>query len=761
MKIPRKVQFKKRKFASVQQAESNHQKISWSGTFLSNVALVVKSVFRVKECEASGCTRACEQLLGFPVKWSQNCRYHNETYTYPCEDEISPLQVPRCGATVSEINEFKSWVTYRQDPSFANMRPFLAHLKLKKSGLKLTFINTVTDVVENVGTACMSHVFDMVLCPIISKMVFTGLGMQWRWSQAIEELQEKVLKTTGESHTSYDINWKGNLRGKSKRIYCTVFWCTRYILDVIKCASIYNIMDTFYDWLKFEGASTSNHDQSEVIFVLASMGYQVNFLIRQIVAHACTTSLTKTCEFASCSYRGKGPLFLATKYPQMNEVLSMMMRYGLFPSKLSSSEMVPNLCAEEFLALIERGSTIETVENYVEKMFNHFTTSPKGALECCEGFVPLIFWEGQLLLLPFFYLAFIGHVSKWILCCFNKGGPFEFQVMRCTNQNKKKLHLVQRCDGRNIVTASPSSFSPSFDLFDKKFEVKGVNIGQFFFASDDHRNEILTLPNKISQAGIFNFNAADGLDFRRAMLLDGVDRIVELVTIGRAIVSDLRHDKESVMKCREKVLECLYAVIEVIVGGDSNNEEDDEAVVDTACVYNDDHLEVGNSRRKSFVVDCAMVQRNQEQSKVVEAQHPNNDEATDDDDEATDDDDDVDFRTIYNAKFLRGKQEWVPQTQKQFLVQQRMNEAEATVIEVSGNDVSSTENEQHSDYDQAARDDDIANRVEVPATSLTINEVGNSSPLLEEMTADALVDLVFDDTEKLENIVLDGNEFVF
>lgn len=136
----------------------------------------------------------------------------------------------------------------------------------------------------------------------------------------------------------------------------------------------------------------------------------------------------------------------------------------------------------------------------------------------------------------------------------------------------------------------------------------------------------------------------------------------------------------------------MYAVIEVIVGGDRNN-EDDEAVVDTACVYNDDHLEVGNSRRKSCVIDCA--QRNQEQSKVVEAQHPNNDEATDDDDEATDnddeatddddevtddDDDDVDFRTIYNAKFLRGKQEWVPQTQKQFLVQQRMDEAEATVI---------------------------------------------------------------------------------
>lgn len=55
----------------------------------------------------------------------------------------------------------------------------------------------------------------------------------------------------------------------------------------------------------------------------------------------------------------------------------------------------------------------------------------------------------------------------------------------------------------------------------------------------------------------------------------------------------------------------------------------------------------------------------------------------------------------------------------------------------------------------------MANRVEVPATSLTINEVGNSSPLLEEMTADALVDLVFDDTEKLEDIVLDGDEFVF
>jgi len=85
------VQFKKRKFASVQQAESNHQKISWSGPFLSNVALVVKSVFRVKECEVSGCTRASEQLLGFPVIWSQKCRRHNDTHTAPCEDKISPL----------------------------------------------------------------------------------------------------------------------------------------------------------------------------------------------------------------------------------------------------------------------------------------------------------------------------------------------------------------------------------------------------------------------------------------------------------------------------------------------------------------------------------------------------------------------------------------------------------------------------------------------------------------------------------------------
>lgn len=692
--IPRKPQFKYKKLQSHVEAteiprqvpfqQHNFSQVS-RPSLLSDVALVVGDLFNLKTCKVAACESSRR-------KQSKLCRFHDGTLTGPCE--TSNIAQPHVqGFIVSKLKELDSWKAYLRRPSRKNLSNFLVESGISVSSLQLSFQNTVNDAMASDGSASVSRIIDMLLCPIIGKYVLKRLDISWTWSSDLKVFVDKLLNTEGEQHTKYMVCFNRKNLNNSRK-YADALWCIRFIADAVKGSNALQYLDTLKDWLKLEG--TSDHDDRKVICVLGSMAYQVNYFARQIMAHGCATSISPTSEFLSTEFRRKLPLFIAVKYAQVHFMTSLVMRVGLFPClKTLSLEPLSNLVSpssEEFVKLLHlpKSSTQQkvAVETYVAMMFSHMTYTVRGAAQSCELFLPLIFWDKELLLLPFFYLAFIGYVKKCVLSPLNKGGPFELLLLRATKKTKKQKDLVmvrkRDEDSDDLQKVHPDTILPFFGLNDKTFIVDSTIVSDCFFASDGRRKEILALPTlDMPRAGVFVLDAKVGLLDLSFYRWSMDQRYAFMANNCAAIVAELRCNIGAGRTVKENLIAPLNELLEILVASaGKNGDDEDKTVVDTACVYTDKFLSVGCRRREDGCIVGSIVVCNQE-SRAVEANDSNEVEATDDDEE---DDDGTDL-IINNTKFPPGKLKW--------------SEQKRNVVE------STDDNEASDDDDEDEDDDDI------------------------------------------------------
>jgi hypothetical protein len=339
--IPRKSQYKCQKLPSHVKATEIARQVPFQQqnlpqvsrpSLLSDVALVVSDIFDVKTCKRTACESSRR-------KNSKLCRFHDGTQTGPCEE--SNIGQPHVqGFIVSKLQELDSWTAYLHSPHRETLSNLLVESGISVSSLQLSFQNTVKDG----GSAGVSRIIDMLLCPIISKYVLERLGIMWTWSNDLEVFVERSLKTEGEQHTNHTVCFsRKNLDDKKNSWkYADALWFFRFIADAVKCGVVFDYLDTLVDWLQLEG--TSNHDVRKVIRVLGSMSYHVNYFARLIVAHGCETSLSKTSELHSTEFRRKTPFWSAVKYVQVYYATLLVMRVGLFPClKTLSLESMSNL----------------------------------------------------------------------------------------------------------------------------------------------------------------------------------------------------------------------------------------------------------------------------------------------------------------------------------------------------------------------------------------------------------------------------------
>lgn len=561
---------------------------SCSKGLLHSIAYVLKFFHGGRKCEQSGCCQL-GRLKG--RKQLSLCRFHDKSLgntTAPKEvlktnhesynaSKITLQQVEKLQAVVELRNGFVEKDTIL----FERFKKAVISVE-ELLGLRLPLVCNAGSMIEaarHVITPCDVH--HLVLAPVVVHFVIQAIDLGMYASVVYYEVLAKLKANVFCQQVAFEVKLSSEvmsrlpaknvaLKAKVKRKFSLVVWCSRFLLDCINCAEVYNIVDALINVCKV----TVKRRDEDIIQVMASLGFQMNLLARLAANHArdCSITQSKDLIVLSNDRTQVSKLARCILMPLYNDLLAVLFAFGFFPGVSSFSDEVRRH-SSEFCKLLDGSLCIGQLHAYVKQyiggMLHNMGLSNSN--ENIDEFTEIVMdGNERVFTLPLFVAAYLAFTCKCVVNRCNEYGPLKNMLVKHTSSSSK-IQLVVGCNAKPFY---PKSYLP-FAIWHNRFETRMLKIAQQFFELSSWCKSIAV---DVGMSGgsecdikIFCFNVTSNLD----ICYGGIDPVKRLEVLTSIVSNICNNSYAHTAYCPPVVMNLIQA-FDIVAGSSINADENNE-----------------------------------------------------------------------------------------------------------------------------------------------------------------------------------------